>query len=186
MYRAYYGAAGTDKLSPLEVTCWPLQTEFCSLDEALLWARRVAAQGVAVLAIDGDDGTHLTKSEIAQSLLPTFWYGEGETRGRSQKAVDEMDTITKITFSDMLTLDRIFPRLSAENRSEVMRVLAAHVRKTTGLEKQAITNAVLSCADFPAFAPSTGVVLPHAILPGLKKPVAAYARLASPFGLRCK
>ena len=67
MYRAYYGPAGCGPLSPLAKHRQPFR-EFALLDEALLWARRVVAKGTAVLAIDGDDGTQLNRSEIAVAL----------------------------------------------------------------------------------------------------------------------
>jgi len=35
------------------------------LDEALLWTRAVVKRGTSVIAIEGDDGTQLTRSEIA-------------------------------------------------------------------------------------------------------------------------
>jgi len=68
MYRAYYGAAGCGALQPLEKYRCPFR-EFSRLDEALLWAGCVAARGTAVLAIDGDDGTQLSQSEIAVGML---------------------------------------------------------------------------------------------------------------------
>ena len=68
MYRAYYGAAGCGPLTPLAKHRWPCR-EFSRLDDALLWAGRVAARGTAVLAIDGDDGTALNQSEIAVGVL---------------------------------------------------------------------------------------------------------------------
>ncbi|PWT72374.1 MAG: hypothetical protein C5B46_06905 [Proteobacteria bacterium] len=68
MYRAYYGAAGCGALQPLEKYRCPFR-EFSRLDEAFLWAGCVAARGTAVLAIDGDDGTQLSQSEIAVGML---------------------------------------------------------------------------------------------------------------------
>jgi hypothetical protein len=68
VYRAYYGAAGAGQVTPLEKGRRPFQ-EFSDLDQALAWAERAAAKGTTVLAIDGDDGTQLTKSEIASSFV---------------------------------------------------------------------------------------------------------------------
>jgi hypothetical protein len=64
MYRAYYGAGECGPVPPLEKHRWPFR-EFSNLDEALLWTRAVAKHGTAVISIDGDDGTQLTRSEIA-------------------------------------------------------------------------------------------------------------------------
>jgi hypothetical protein len=52
---------------PLEKGHWPFK-EFATLDEAVLWARRVAKRGTSVIAIDGDDGTRLSKTELAPFL----------------------------------------------------------------------------------------------------------------------
>ena len=42
--------------------------EFASLDDAFCWARHVNGSGRVTLLIDGDDGTSLTKQEIAAAL----------------------------------------------------------------------------------------------------------------------
>ena len=65
MYRAYYGTPEIDRVPPLEKDRWPSK-QFLSLDDALLWARHVAKRGTSVIAIDGDDGTQLSKTEIAR------------------------------------------------------------------------------------------------------------------------
>ena len=67
MYRAYYGPAGSGPVPPLEKDRWPFR-EFRTLDEALLWAREVVQRGTAVMAIEGHDGTHLSRNEIASSV----------------------------------------------------------------------------------------------------------------------
>ncbi len=66
-YRVYSGPHGTDALSPLEKDRM-LFKEFASLDEAMGWARHVNNGGRTALLIEGDDGTHLTKTEIAAAL----------------------------------------------------------------------------------------------------------------------
>jgi hypothetical protein len=48
----------------LEKDRWPFK-EFAKLDEALLWTRAVVKHGTTVIAIEGDDGTQLSRSEIA-------------------------------------------------------------------------------------------------------------------------
>jgi hypothetical protein len=68
MYRAYYGTPGSRQVPPLDKGRWPSK-QFTTLDDALLWARDVARRGTSVIAIDGDDGTQLSKSEIAQFVL---------------------------------------------------------------------------------------------------------------------
>jgi hypothetical protein len=53
--------------TPLEKDRW-LFKEYAQLDEALGWAHHVRERGGVALLIEGDDGTVLTKREIAAAL----------------------------------------------------------------------------------------------------------------------
>ena len=66
-YRVYVGPRGTEPIAPMRKDQY-LFKEFGSLDEALGWARHVDRSGGVTLAIDGDDGTNLTKREIHAAL----------------------------------------------------------------------------------------------------------------------
>ncbi len=66
-YRVYSGPSGTKTLSPLEKERL-LFKEFGSLDDAFAWAQHVGGTGRVALLIEGDDGTHMTKHEIASAL----------------------------------------------------------------------------------------------------------------------
>jgi hypothetical protein len=66
-YRVFIGPRGTETMSPLEKDQF-LFKEFTSLDDAFGWARHVNRSGRVTLMIDGDDGTQLTKREIAAAL----------------------------------------------------------------------------------------------------------------------
>ena len=67
MYRVYSGPRGSESVPPLEKDKW-LFKEFGALDDALGWARHVNDGGRVALLIEGDDGTKLTKIEIAAAL----------------------------------------------------------------------------------------------------------------------
>lgn len=67
MYRAYFGTPGCGIPGPLEKARWPFRT-FSDLGEALIWAEGVARRGTVVVAIEGDDGTRLNRSDIALRL----------------------------------------------------------------------------------------------------------------------
>ena len=67
MYRVYSGPRGSESVPPLEKDKW-LFKEFGALDDALGWARHVNEGGRVTLLIEGDDGTKLTKLEIAAAL----------------------------------------------------------------------------------------------------------------------
>jgi hypothetical protein len=66
-YRAYSGPRGSESISPQEKDRH-LYKEFSLLDEAISWARHVNESGRVTLLIEGDDGTRLTKQEIATAL----------------------------------------------------------------------------------------------------------------------
>jgi hypothetical protein len=64
MYRAYFGTRGCGVPGPLEKERWPARTS-SDLSQALVWAERVAKRGTVVVAIDGDDGTQLSRADLA-------------------------------------------------------------------------------------------------------------------------
>lgn len=66
-YRVYSGPRGSESISPLDKNR-QLYKEFSGLDEAMIWARHVNKAGRVALLIEGDDGTRLTKQEIATAL----------------------------------------------------------------------------------------------------------------------
>lgn len=66
-YRVYSGPRGSESISPLEKDRH-LYKEFNILDEAMNWARHVNTSNRVALLIEGDDGTRLTKQEIAAAL----------------------------------------------------------------------------------------------------------------------
>jgi len=66
-YRVYSGPRGSESISPLEKD-HHLYKEFSVLDEAMSWARHINAKGRVALLVEGDDGTHLTKQQIATEL----------------------------------------------------------------------------------------------------------------------
>ncbi len=67
MFKVYSGPSGKDKISPLEKEHL-LFKECASLDEAFSWAGHISDTGRAALLIEGDDGTRLTRREIANAL----------------------------------------------------------------------------------------------------------------------
>ena len=81
-YRVYSGPRGSQSISPLEKDRH-LYKEFSALDEAMSWARHVNKGDRVALLIEGDDGTHLDKRDIAAALLhPEAEMGEPEVQAR--------------------------------------------------------------------------------------------------------
>jgi len=66
-YRVFSGPPASGAVSPLDKDRL-LFKEFDSLDGALAWARHLNDSGRVALSIEGDDGTSLTKQEIAAAL----------------------------------------------------------------------------------------------------------------------
>ena len=66
-YRVYSGPRGSESIAPLEKDRH-LYKEFNILDEAMGWARHINNGGRVALLIEGDDGTRLTKQQIASAL----------------------------------------------------------------------------------------------------------------------
>ncbi len=80
MYKVYSGPRGSQGVSPVEKDRL-LFKQFGSLDEAMNWAGHVNRGGRVALLIEGDDGTHLSKSEIAAALgAPEDLTGGQDTR----------------------------------------------------------------------------------------------------------
>ena len=67
MYRVYSGPAGSEDISPLDITR-QLFKEFAALDEAIGFAHHLKATGHVPLLIEGDDGTHIGRKDLAKAL----------------------------------------------------------------------------------------------------------------------
>ena len=74
-YRVYVGPRGSEAISPLQKDQF-LFKEFRTLDDAFGWARHVNGNGRVTLLIDGDDGTNLSKQEIAAALQHPDYAGK--------------------------------------------------------------------------------------------------------------
>jgi hypothetical protein len=66
-YRVYSGSRGSaDQVVLVKENL--LFKELTALDEALSWSRHLESTGCVPLLIEGDDGTHMTKRDIAEAL----------------------------------------------------------------------------------------------------------------------
>jgi hypothetical protein len=78
-YRVYSGPRGSEAVSALDRDRL-LYKEYPTLDEAFGWARHVEDRGGVVLLIEGDDGTRLSRLEVANALR------QGDTDQRVARA----------------------------------------------------------------------------------------------------
>lgn len=81
---------------------------------------------------------------------------------------------------DLLSIERVIPRLRARGKRDTLRKLAVHVADDTAIPAATIVRGVLECAELPAFGAGTGVSIPHAFVRGLGNPIMTFARLAPP------
>jgi len=77
IYRVYSGPRGSQSISALEKDRH-LYKEFQRLDDAMDWARHLNTRGRVALLIEGDDGTRLTKQQIATALKNPTTEGTAE------------------------------------------------------------------------------------------------------------
>lgn len=84
------------------------------------------------------------------------------------------------TLARLIPPDRIFPRLHASSRRQVLRDLVGVAAPQLGADHRAVFSALMSQPDLPTFGPSRGVAMPHACIDGLDAPAAFLARLARP------
>jgi len=85
--------------------------------------------------------------------------------------------VNPITMSDLFAPQRVLARLRARNKTAALRELAGQIARDAGVPADAILQDVLSVADLPPFMPRGGVSLLHALVPQMKRPMAAFARL---------
>jgi len=67
MYRVYSGPPGSGDISPIDKSRH-LYKEFGGLDEAIGFAHHLKESGRVALLIEGDDGTHISRKDLAKAL----------------------------------------------------------------------------------------------------------------------
>jgi PTS system nitrogen regulatory IIA component len=82
--------------------------------------------------------------------------------------------------NDLIAADAILPRLSATTRKNALQTLADALAKSSGIDARAAFDAVLMRERLSGTGMGEGVAIPHALLPGLKHPIGAFARLDPP------
>lgn len=91
--------------------------------------------------------------------------------------------MSAITMADLLTPDRVLPRVRARDKATALRALAALIARDAGVAEDALLAGLLPAADLPPFMPRGGVSLLHTVLSGIERPMAAFARLDPPLHL---
>jgi PTS system nitrogen regulatory IIA component len=85
--------------------------------------------------------------------------------------------VLAMTLADLLTVERVVPRLCARDRQDALRKLAPHISNDAHVAKRDVKDALMRSVEFTTFGPGSGVSLPHAVIPGLAAPFTVFARL---------
>lgn len=82
--------------------------------------------------------------------------------------------------TDLITPELILPSLQASNKRRVIEKLSCFAAWRAGLNEEVVKKAVLSRGDLTTFGVGRGLAIPHATVPGILQPLAAFARLKRP------
>jgi PTS system nitrogen regulatory IIA component len=82
--------------------------------------------------------------------------------------------------SDLIAPEAILPRLLATSRRQALQLMAEALAKAAPIDARAAFDAVLIRERLSGTGMGEGVAIPHATVPGLTRPVAAFARLEPP------
>jgi PTS system nitrogen regulatory IIA component len=81
---------------------------------------------------------------------------------------------------DLIAADAILPRLTVTSRKNALQALTDSLAKAAGVDARAVFDAVLIRERLSGTGLGEGVAIPHTTVPGLKRPIGAFARLEPP------
>jgi len=79
--------------------------------------------------------------------------------------------------SDLVAAEAIAPRLLVTSRRQALQVLTEMLAKSAGVDARAAFDAVLIRERGSGTGMGEGVAVPHAFVPGVTRPIGAFARL---------
>lgn len=82
--------------------------------------------------------------------------------------------------SDLVAADAILPRLAATSRKQAIQALCEALARAASIDARAAFDAVLIRERLGGTGIGEGVAVPHAFVPGLARPIGAFARLETP------
>lgn len=101
----------------------------------------------------------------------------GRAKARHDRARRTLNWISMNVLSDLIFAEAIIPRLTATSRRQALQQMADALAKAADADARAIFEAVLMRERLSGTGMGEGVALPHAQLPGLDRPLGAFARL---------
>lgn len=81
---------------------------------------------------------------------------------------------------DLIVASAVLPRVTATSKRQALQMLCDAVAADAGIDARKVFEAVLLRERLPGTGVGDGVAIPHARVPGLKRPVAGFARLDPP------
>ena len=78
---------------------------------------------------------------------------------------------------DLVASEAILPRLLVTSRRQALQLMTEALEFATGVSARAAFDAVLLRERLAGTGVGDGVAIPHALIPGLKRPVGVFARL---------
>jgi PTS system nitrogen regulatory IIA component len=84
------------------------------------------------------------------------------------------------TMASLITPARVIPSLHASHVRQVIGEMARAATVNTFLDHEEVQRAVLARGETSCFGFGRGIAVPHAMVPGLARPVGAFARLNPP------
>jgi len=79
--------------------------------------------------------------------------------------------------SDLVAPEAILPRALVTSRRQALQVLTDALAKASGVDARAAFDAVLIRERLSGTGMGEGVAIPHAFVPGVTRPIGAFARL---------
>jgi PTS system nitrogen regulatory IIA component len=82
--------------------------------------------------------------------------------------------------ADLISPQAVVPWLKVKTKKQLLQDLAARAARLTGLEERTIFDTLLQRERLGSTGLGQGIAIPHCKLPGLKRIVGIFARLAEP------
>jgi PTS system nitrogen regulatory IIA component len=87
---------------------------------------------------------------------------------------------SRTCMAELIAPERIIPMLLGSNKHKVIEKLSWFAAAHAGLDKKLVQKAVIAREGLTTFGVGRGIAIPHAAVPGISKPLGAFARLKHP------
>ena len=88
--------------------------------------------------------------------------------------------MSRIRMTNLITPERIIPRLHAADKLQVIEKLSRFAAAHARLNQDLVQCAVLTRGDLTTFSVGRGIAIPHAVVTGIAEPIGVFALLETP------